>query len=71
MGIAFWYYYSSGGLILVFTIVFFVIYMIPRSKVDGAERVDECIQTEVGKENSDNNTFSQDSEDYHKWKQGK
>ena len=66
-----WYYYSSGGLILVFTIVFFVIYMISRSKITRSERVDNYIQIGKGKENSDNHIISQDSDEYRKWKEGK
>ena len=69
-----WYYYSIGGLILVFTIVFFAIYISSRSKEAGPEGVMDHTQTlqqsEVGKENSSKNTISHDSEKYREWKDG-
>ena len=70
-----WYYYSIGGIILVFSIVFIVIYISSRSKEDGSPRWPkywdrDYTPTKIGKENSSKNTFSQNSEEYRKWKEG-
>ena len=67
-----WYYYSIGGIILIFTIVFFVIYISSRLKEAGPEGVTDYTQplTEVGKENSSKKTISHDSEEYRQWKEG-
>ena len=72
-----WYYYSIGALVIVFGVIFLVIFFLSgkrneteslwRHRMEEAERR----QTEIGKENSNNNTFSQDSEEYSKWKKGK
>ena len=68
-----WYYYSIGALILIFTIVFFVIYISSRSKEAGPEEVTDYTHnplTETGKENSSKKTISHDSEEYRQWKEG-
>ena len=69
-----WYYYSIGGIILVFSIVFILIYISSWSKETGPEGVMDHTQTlqqsEVGKENSSKNTISHDSEKYREWKDG-
>ena len=69
-----WYYYSIGGIILVFSIVFILIYISSWSKEAGPEGVVDHTQTlqqsEVGKEKSSKNTISHDSEKYRKWKDG-
>ena len=69
-----WYYYSIGGIILVFSIVFILIYISSWSKEAGPEGVMDHTQTlqqsEVGKENSSKSTISHDSEKYREWKDG-
>ena len=69
-----WYYYSIGGIILVFSIVFILIYISSWSKEAGPEGVVDHTQTlqqsEVGKENSSKGTISHDSEKYREWKDG-